>query len=114
MNLAVVILAAGRGARMHSERPKVLHSIGGKPLLGHLIETVSQIKPTQLIVVHGYQSEQLKKAFSERSDITWVEQREQKGTGHAVLQALPFLNDLDNVLILYGDAPLISLETIRN
>jgi bifunctional UDP-N-acetylglucosamine pyrophosphorylase/glucosamine-1-phosphate N-acetyltransferase len=113
MSLAVIILAAGRGTRMHSDRPKVLHPIGGKPLLGHLIETVSHINPTQLVVVYGFQGEQLKAAFSTHPAITWVEQREQQGTGHAVLQALPFLDVVDHVLILYGDAPLITGDTIR-
>ena len=113
MSLAVVILAAGQGTRMYSDLPKVLHPIGGKPLLGHLIETVSQINPEQLIIVHGYQGEQLQAAFSENTAITWVEQREQRGTGHAVLQVLPFLSAVENVLILYGDVPLISAETIR-
>jgi bifunctional UDP-N-acetylglucosamine pyrophosphorylase/glucosamine-1-phosphate N-acetyltransferase len=113
MSLAVVILAAGQGTRMHSDLPKVLHSIGGKPLLGHLIETVSQINSEQLVIVHGYQGEILKAAFSENTAITWVEQREQRGTGHAVLQTLPFLNAVENVLILYGDVPLISAETLN-
>lgn len=116
MSIAVVILAAGLGVRMRSSLLKVLHPIGGTSILGRIISTVSQISPKKIIVVYGHQGEQLKKAFSEHPLVDFAEQKEPLGTGHAVLQALPKLSQLDveRVLILYGDVPLISLDTLNH
>lgn len=115
MSLAVVILAAGRGIRMRSAFPKLLHAIGGVSMFGRLLETVSQIKPAQVIAVYGHQGEQLKEAFGAHASLTWVHQKEQLGTGHATLQALPLLKEaIDRVLILYGDIPLITADTLNH
>jgi bifunctional UDP-N-acetylglucosamine pyrophosphorylase/glucosamine-1-phosphate N-acetyltransferase len=111
MTLSIVILAAGQGKRMHSRLPKILHKLAGKPLLEHVLDKASQLtaKP---IVIYGHQGEEVKNAFSQ-FDITWVEQKEQLGTGHAVLQALPHIPENNRVLILYGDVPLISIATLK-
>lgn len=113
MNLSVIILAAGRGVRMRSALSKVLHPIGGTPILGRILTTVSQLNPKQILVVHGEQGEQLKNAFSNHKNLEWVDQGEPLGTGHAALQALPNLAAVDRVLILYGDTPLITKETLN-
>ncbi len=115
MNLAVIMLAAGRGVRMRSAYPKLLHSIGGVPILQRLLNTVNQIKPNQIVVIYGHRGELLKEAFnSSQPPLVWVNQKEQLGTGHAALQALPWLNaEIDKVLILYGDIPLITVETLK-
>lgn len=116
MSLSVIVLAAGQGTRMRSHKPKMLHSIAGKSILSRILSTIQQLKPQKLILVHGYQGEQLKNAF-QAEDIIWVEQQEQKGTGHAALQALPFMGEnkvTDRVLIFYGDIPLISSETLKD
>jgi bifunctional UDP-N-acetylglucosamine pyrophosphorylase/glucosamine-1-phosphate N-acetyltransferase len=112
MSFSVVILAAGLGQRMHSSLPKVLHTLAGVPLLERIILTVKKLNPLQIIVVYGHKGDQLKKALQHQSDIIWVEQLDQRGTGHAVLQALPQLNS-DKVLILNGDVPLISEDTLK-
>lgn len=113
LNLSVVVLAAGQGTRMRSSLPKMLQPIAGKPILHRILSTIESLKPSQLIVVYGHQGEQLKKAFSENKNITWVEQKEQKGTGHAALTALPFLGDTDRTLIFYADIPLISAQSLK-
>lgn len=116
MKLSVCILAAGQGKRMYSRIPKVLHLIGGKPLVGHVLDTASALTPVAPVVVYGHGGDQLRAAFA-GCEITWVEQREQLGTGHAVAQALPHLPRDSLVLILYGDVPLLShatLETLMN
>ena len=84
--LNIVILAAGKGTRMHSSKPKVLHEIGGKPILGHVIACAKALKPQKIIVVYGYGGEIVREAFA-HENIIWVNQAEQKGTGHAVQQA---------------------------
>lgn len=112
MALATCILAAGQGKRMYSRLPKVLHEIAGKPLVAHVLDTACKVTSTQPIVVYGHGGEQLRTAFAKRA-ITWVEQREQLGTGHAVAQALPHLVENSLVLILYGDVPLLSVATIE-
>lgn len=111
MNLEVVILAAGQGKRMHSDKPKVLHSLASKPMLHHVLETASTLKPKKIHVIHGHGGEIVRKAC-ERFAINWVEQYEQKGTGHAVIQALPFIDKSSMVLVLYGDVPLITQGTL--
>jgi bifunctional UDP-N-acetylglucosamine pyrophosphorylase/glucosamine-1-phosphate N-acetyltransferase len=113
MPTQIVILAAGQGARMNSSVPKVLHHLAGKPLLEHVITTALTISPnTKPIIITGHQSDIIKNKF-QHYDIEWVEQKEQLGTGHAVLQALPHLKNDHHVLILYGDVPLISVETLK-
>lgn len=106
MKLSVVILAAGKGTRMRSVLPKVLSPLAGKPLLGHVIETAQALNADDIHVIYGYGGDAVKAAFSEKS-VNWVEQKEQLGTGHAVKQALPFIADDHEVLVLYGDVPLI-------
>jgi bifunctional UDP-N-acetylglucosamine pyrophosphorylase / glucosamine-1-phosphate N-acetyltransferase len=104
--LNIVILAAGKGTRMHSDTPKVLHPIGHQAILGHVIDCAKKLNPSKLIVVYGFGGEQVKASFADES-IIWVEQAEQKGTGHAVQQALPHLDNNGQTLILLGDVPLI-------
>lgn len=113
MTLSVIILAAGQGVRMRSSLPKVLHPIGGTSILGRILNTVNQINPKQIVVIHGHQGDQLKKAFVAVNTLTWVAQAEQLGTGHAVLQALPAIDEVEQVLITYGDVPLITFETLK-
>ncbi|EKD54545.1 MAG: hypothetical protein ACD_60C00071G0003 [uncultured bacterium] len=114
MVLCPVILAAGLGKRMHSQSPKVLHCIGGKPLLEHIVLTASQLgSPHQPIVIYGHQGAALRRHLAHLS-VTWVEQREQLGTGHALLHALPHLPDNSHVLVLYGDVPLITARTLQH
>lgn len=113
MKLGIVILAAGQGTRMKSSLPKVLHPLAGKPLLGHVIDIARTMLPDQLIIVHGHEGDAVKAAFPD-SDLIWVEQQQQLGTGHAVQQTLPALQDVDKVLVLYGDVPLIAEQTLRN
>ena len=109
--LHVVILAAGQGTRMKSALPKVLHAIGGKPLLEHVIQTAMQLNADSLHVVYGHGGELVTQQLSQY-DVNWVLQDQQLGTGHAVEQAMPSIPDNDSVLILYGDVPLIKLETL--
>jgi len=113
MNFSVVILAAGQGKRMCSDLPKVLHPLAGKPLLAHVLQTVENLKPSQILCVYGHGGTQVCEAFSEKS-ISWVHQTEQKGTGHAVAQTLSHIPDDHQVLVLYGDVPLIQIETLQN
>ena len=109
--LHVVILAAGQGTRMKSALPKVLHAIGGKPLLEHVIQTAMQLNADSLHVVYGHGGELVTQQLAQY-DVNWVLQDQQLGTGHAVEQAMPSIPDNDSVLILYGDVPLIKQETL--
>ena len=111
MKLGVVILAAGQGTRMKSSLPKVLHSLAEKPLLGHVIDTARETGADSIAVVYGHGGERVPESFS-AADLVWVEQARQLGTGHAVEQALPVMDGMDRVLILYGDVPLIGVETL--
>jgi bifunctional UDP-N-acetylglucosamine pyrophosphorylase / glucosamine-1-phosphate N-acetyltransferase len=108
--LNIVILAAGKGTRMHSTKPKVLHKVAGKPILGHVIDCAKKLNPQKIIVVYGFGGEIVREAF-EHEEIIWVKQAEQLGTGHAVQQAVPHLDDDANTLILLGDVPLIDAES---
>ncbi len=108
----VIILAAGQGTRMRSDLPKVLHVVGGKPLLAHVIDTAIQLEARRVCVVYGHGGERVRASLA-HLPVTWVEQASQLGTGHAVLQALPHLQHGDTALILYGDVPLIRPETLR-
>ncbi len=105
-NLNIVILAAGKGTRMQSAMPKVLHRLAGKTLLQHVIDQASQLNPNKVVVVYGYGGDAVPNAFACET-ITWVEQKEQLGTGHAVLQAVSHLHDDGKSLILLGDVPLL-------
>ncbi|EUJ11790.1 glucosamine-1-phosphate N-acetyltransferase [Methylophilaceae bacterium 11] len=107
-SLNIVILAAGKGTRMHSDTPKVLHHVGGQPILAHVIQCAQALQPQNIIVVYGFGGEQVKQAFAQEN-IVWVNQAEQKGTGHAVQQALPYLDD-GQTLILLGDVPLVDVH----
>jgi bifunctional UDP-N-acetylglucosamine pyrophosphorylase/glucosamine-1-phosphate N-acetyltransferase len=113
MKLGVVILAAGQGTRMKSARPKVLHQLAGRPLLGHVIDCARALSPQEIVVVYGHGGEQVRAAFADQADLRWAEQAEQLGTGHAVAQALPQLDAAEQVLVLYGDVPLTRPETLR-
>ncbi|MSP52825.1 MAG: UDP-N-acetylglucosamine diphosphorylase/glucosamine-1-phosphate N-acetyltransferase [Gammaproteobacteria bacterium] len=138
MPLKIVILAAGQGKRMHSKLPKVLHTLAGKPLLQWVIDAATDLNPAQTIVIYGHGGEQVRAAFTsvtadaeavsfgvqatkvpQRQDpsylekITWVEQTQQLGTGHALQQAQHYFNDDDQILVLLSDTPLISTTTLR-
>jgi bifunctional UDP-N-acetylglucosamine pyrophosphorylase/glucosamine-1-phosphate N-acetyltransferase len=110
--LNIVILAAGKGTRMYSNQPKVLHSVGGKPILGHVIDCAKSLKPHKIIVVYGFGGDIVKQAFA-HEDIVWVNQAEQYGTGHAVQQAVLHLEADADTLILLGDVPLIDAQACQ-
>ncbi|MEB3215428.1 MAG: bifunctional UDP-N-acetylglucosamine diphosphorylase/glucosamine-1-phosphate N-acetyltransferase GlmU [Nostocales cyanobacterium 94392] len=113
--VVVAILAAGRGTRMKSNLPKVLHSVGGKSLVERVIQSVEPLQPERRIVIIGYQSEQVKAALQPISDLEFVEQTVQLGTGHAIQQLLPHLEGYNgDLLILNGDVPLLRGETLKN
>ncbi|WP_409476277.1 bifunctional UDP-N-acetylglucosamine diphosphorylase/glucosamine-1-phosphate N-acetyltransferase GlmU [Stenotrophomonas sp. Y-13] len=111
--LHVIILAAGAGKRMKSALPKVLQPVAGRPMLAHVIETARQLQPAGIHVVHGHGGEAVRAAFAGQDDLAWAEQVQQLGTGHAVLQAMPAVPDTAQVLVLYGDVPLIRADTLR-
>ncbi len=112
MSLNVIILAAGAGTRMRSKLPKVLHEVGGKPMLEHVVDAARQLDARRIQVVYGHGGEAVRSALA-HLEVVWVEQGEQLGTGHAVAQTLPHMGAGDTVLVLYGDVPLISAETLR-
>ena len=111
MCLSIIILAAGQGTRMRSELPKVLHSLAGKALLEHVYIAAAQLPVTETYVVYGFGGERVPKELA-HMPVQWVEQVQQLGTGHAVQQAIVAVPDADDVLILYGDVPLISFQTL--
>jgi bifunctional UDP-N-acetylglucosamine pyrophosphorylase/glucosamine-1-phosphate N-acetyltransferase len=110
--LNIIILAAGKGTRMHSNTPKVLHEIGGKSILAHVIDCAKSLNPSKIIVVYGYGGEVVREAFS-HENITWVNQAEQLGTGHAVQQAHPFLDADAHSLVMLGDVPLVDVAVCK-
>ena len=110
--LNIVILAAGKGTRMHSDLPKVLHPLAGKPLLEHVLDTARALKPAKLCVVYGYGGDALPQAI-QGDDIAWALQAEQLGTGHALQQAMPHLDTNGVTLVLYGDVPLTRQDTLQ-
>ena len=110
--LNIVILAAGKGTRMHSNKPKVLHEIGSKPILGHVIDCAKALNPQKIIIVYGFGGEIVREAFA-HENIIWVNQAEQKGTGHAVQQAVERLDVDANALILLGDVALVDAEACK-
>ncbi len=112
MQLAIAIMAAGKGTRLKSKRPKVLHEIGGKPLLAHVIAAASKIVPPEdIYVIVGHEAEKVKAAVA-NTGVQFVLQPEQRGTGHAIKSAREHVKNYDTLLVLSGDAPLIRPETI--
>jgi bifunctional UDP-N-acetylglucosamine pyrophosphorylase/glucosamine-1-phosphate N-acetyltransferase len=112
--LHVIILAAGAGKRMKSDLPKVLQPIAGRPMLAHVIDTARQLRPDAIHVVYGHGGEAVRAAFADQPDLQWAEQSQQLGTGHAVQQAIPQVPDAATVLVLYGDVPLIRVDTLQH
>ncbi|MEX2962487.1 bifunctional UDP-N-acetylglucosamine diphosphorylase/glucosamine-1-phosphate N-acetyltransferase GlmU [Microbulbifer sp. TYP-18] len=113
MTIDVVILAAGKGSRMRSDLPKVLHPIGGVPMLARVIGTARQLGEVDITVVIGHGAEQVREGFSD-SGVRFVEQAQQLGTGHAVAQAIPHFRSGATVLVLYGDVPLVKSGTLQS
>ena len=113
MQFAIVIMAAGKGTRLKSRRPKVLHEVGGKTLLRNVVDAARQIVPPEdIYVVVGHEAAMVKDSIRNLG-LQFVEQTEQRGTGHALQQAAPFIEKYANVIVLSGDVPLIRPETIR-
>ncbi|ASM96315.1 TPA: bifunctional UDP-N-acetylglucosamine diphosphorylase/glucosamine-1-phosphate N-acetyltransferase GlmU [Vibrio vulnificus] len=113
MKFSAVILAAGKGTRMYSNMPKVLHTLAGKPMVKHVIDTCTGLGAQNIHLVYGHGGDQMQAALAEEP-VNWVLQAEQLGTGHAVDQASPQFQDDEKILVLYGDVPLISSETIES
>lgn len=115
--LNVVVLAAGMGKRMQSDLPKVLHSLAGKPLLGHVLDNARQLQPDRIVLVVGHGADQVKAAFAGDDGLAFALQQPQHGTGHAVQQAVPLLGGDDGAddvtLVLYGDVPLVQPQTLQ-
>ena len=107
----IVILAAGKGTRMHSDLPKVLHALAGEPLLGHVLSRARALNPSRIVVIYGHGGDAVPKALA-APDLVWALQSPQRGTGHAVMQALPHLVDSVPTLVLYGDVPLTEPATL--
>jgi bifunctional UDP-N-acetylglucosamine pyrophosphorylase/glucosamine-1-phosphate N-acetyltransferase len=108
----VVILAAGMGKRMRSDLPKVLHELAGKPMLGHVLDTSRSLSPSRIVVIYGHGGDRVPTLMA-APDLHWALQAPQLGTGHAVMQAVPHLDDAVPTLILYGDVPLTRTSTLR-
>ena len=111
MKLQTIILAAGQGKRMRSSVPKVLHKIGGKALLAHVHDLAMQLGDNSVNVIYGHGGDQVRTTLGELKT-EWTEQKEQLGTGHAVMQVSNWIDNASTVLILYGDVPLLKLETV--
>jgi len=111
MAIKLIVLAAGKGTRMKSSMPKVLHRLAGRPLLGHVLDTTATLNPASVTVVIGHGSDQVQQTI--QHSVNWAMQTEQLGTGHAVQQALDGIEDDDTVLITYGDVPLTRAETFQ-
>ncbi|MEE6075489.1 bifunctional UDP-N-acetylglucosamine diphosphorylase/glucosamine-1-phosphate N-acetyltransferase GlmU [Avibacterium paragallinarum] len=111
-NLSVVILAAGKGTRMYSDLPKVLHKVAGKPMVKHVIDTAKQLNADNIHLIYGHGAELLQQQLADEN-VNWVLQPVQLGTGHAMQQAAPFFADDENIVMLYGDAPLITAQTLQ-
>ena len=107
----VVVLAAGAGTRMRSALPKVLHPLGGRPLLAHVLDTALGLEPSRVHVVVGEQADQVKACFADYPGVSWALQKPARGTGHAVGSALPSVADDATVLVLFGDAPFTTADT---
>jgi bifunctional UDP-N-acetylglucosamine pyrophosphorylase/glucosamine-1-phosphate N-acetyltransferase len=113
MPLSIVILAAGQGKRMKSDLPKVLQPLAGRPILSHVLDTAKTLQADAIHVVYGHGGEKVRQALA-AEPVNWVLQAEQLGTGHAVAQAMPAIPDDHDVLILYGDVPLVRQPTLQN
>jgi bifunctional UDP-N-acetylglucosamine pyrophosphorylase/glucosamine-1-phosphate N-acetyltransferase len=113
VSVEALILAAGQGTRMKSSLPKVLHPLAGKPLLGHVLDVARQLGSKRIHTVIGHGADQVESYFSASTDISWIVQEQRLGTGHAVLQAMPQVDPASTVLILYGDVPLLRVETLQ-
>jgi len=112
--LSIVIMAAGRGTRMNSELPKVLHRLSGETLLNHVIATAEELTPENIVTVVGHEAQMVKDSIN-NNDILFSMQKDQKGTGHAVMQTQNHLENFDgNTLVLSGDVPLISKDTLHS
>ena len=111
--LHVIILAAGEGKRMNSALPKVLQKVAGRPMLAHVIAAARKLEPGAIHIVHGHGGDQVRAALKGQPDLLWAEQAERLGTGHAVQQALDDVPDGAEVLVLYGDVPLITAASLR-
>lgn len=111
-DLHIIILAAGKGTRMYAKLPKVLHTIGGKTMLEHVIDTASQLQPQSIHVVIGHGKDDVLQTLSHKN-VNWVEQTQQLGTGHAVQTTLPHIPSHGKTLVLYGDVPLIDVATLQ-
>jgi len=110
--LQVIILAAGKGTRMVSSKPKVLHKLAGQTLVEHVIASAEALKAESVSLVYGHGGEQVKNTITNKQ-LIWCEQKEQLGTGHAVQQAIDSISDSANILILYGDVPLLGVATLK-
>ncbi len=114
-NTAVIILAAGKGTRMHSSKAKVLHPLAGQPLISWVLQTAARLVDRNIVVVVGNQADQVKQCVAESAAVSFAYQETPRGTGHAVQCALPVLDaGIENVLILCGDVPLISESTLTS
>ena len=113
MDISIVILAAGQGTRMKSKLPKVLQPLAKRPLLGHVVDCAKATGADDICVVYGFAGDMVQAAFA-NADLRWAEQAEQLGTGHAVMQAMPATPDANRVIVLYGDVPLLSPNTLKN
>ncbi|CAH0532203.1 Bifunctional protein GlmU [Vibrio stylophorae] len=113
MGFSAVILAAGKGTRMYSNMPKVLHQVAGKAMVKHVIDTCVATGAEHIHLIYGHGGDQMK-AYLADEPVNWVLQQEQLGTGHAVNQAMPHIADDEKVMVLFGDVPLISAETLEN
>lgn len=114
--LNIVILAAGMGKRMRSDLPKVLHTLAGKPMLAHVLDSARQLDPARIVVVVGHGAERVQASCAGQADVHFALQQPQQGTGHAVRQAVPLLKEAgqgDTTLVLYGDVPLVQPDTLR-
>ena len=112
MALTVVILAAGQGKRMISDRPKVLQPLAGRALLAHVLDAARQLEPDTISVVYGHGGDAVRDTFAD-DELTWSEQSEQLGTGHALAQALPSIPDEHQLIVLYGDVPLVKADSLK-
>ena len=112
-NIAVIILAAGMGTRMKSGKAKVLHKILGKPMVMYVVETAKRVVGNNVILVVGNQADKVREIVAENNELIYVTQKDQLGTGHAVLCALPYIPEhIEHVVILCGDVPLLSSDTV--
>ena len=115
MGLSIVLLAAGEGKRMKTDKPKPLVSLADRPLIQYSLDTAKELKPERLILVTGYKKDEVKKYVLSQNpgDYIFCEQKERLGTGHAVKQAAPYLPDAGKTLVLYADVPLVSVKSLR-